>query len=159
MRTDFRTSSNHVKQFGIAIIVASVLLPMIQTTARSDSAPTVTILSADQSKRAVVSVELADTADKRERGLMYRKHLDDKAGMLFIFPVAENAQFWMKNTEIPLDMIFADRSGRVIGIVANARPFSENLLGGFIGTSYVLEVNGGFAAKHAIMVGDRLDIH
>ena len=114
---------------------------------------------ADQSKRAVVSVEIADTGEKRERGLMYRKHLDDNAGMLFIFPAPENAQFWMKNTQIPLDMIFADRSGRVIGIVANAKPYSESLLGGFMGTSYVLEVNGGFAASHAIVVGDRLDIH
>lgn len=145
-----------MKEFGLAVILATILMPAI---AMADPAPSVTILSPNQSKRAVVTVEIADTDDKRERGLMYRKHLDDNAGMLFIFPTAETAHFWMKNTEIPLDMIFADHSGRVIGIVANAKPYSENLLGGFIGTSYVLEVNSGYAAGHGIVVGDRLDFH
>ena len=156
MRAHLRSLPNRVKEFAVAVILATVLTPAIAIAA---PAPTVTILSPDQSKRAVVIVELADTEDKRERGLMYRDHLDDNAGMLFIFPAAETAHFWMKNTEIPLDMIFADHSGRVLGIVANAKPYSQDLLGGFIGTSYVLEVNGGFAARHGIVVGDRLDFH
>jgi hypothetical protein len=88
---------------------------------------------------------------------MYRNHLDDNAGMLFIFPTPTTAQFWMKNTAIPLDMLFAGPSGKVLGIVVNAQPYSEALLGGFDGTLYVLEVNGGYAAKHHIVVGDRLE--
>ena len=77
---------------------------------------------------------------------MYRNHLDENAGMLFIFPRPSAAQFWMKNTVIPLDMLFADSNGKVVGIVANAQPYSEALLGGFNGTLYVLEVNAGYAA-------------
>ena len=63
----------------------------------------------------------------------------------------------MKNTVIPLDMLFADSDGKVLGIVANAQPYSEALLGGFP-APYVLEVNGGYAAEHHIAAGDRLQI-
>jgi uncharacterized membrane protein (UPF0127 family) len=62
----------------------------------------------------------------------------------------------MKNTMIPLDMLFADSNGKVLGIVANAQPYSEAMLGGFDGTLYVLEVNGGYAARHRIVAGDQL---
>ncbi len=88
---------------------------------------------------------------------MYRKHLDDDAGMIFVFKGAAPRNFWMHNTVIPLDMIFADSSGRVIGIVANAEPFSDKLLGVDGDSAYVLEVNGGFCAKNGIKAGDRLD--
>ena len=111
----------------------------------------------DNSERAAVKVEIANTPDARELGLMYRNHLDENAGMMFIFPAPSAAQFWMKNTVIPLDMFFADSNGKVLGIVANAQPYSEALLGGFDGTLYVLEVNAGYAAKHHIVAGDRLE--
>ncbi len=71
--------------------------------------------------------------------------------------VAAHRNFWMHNTEIPLDMIFADASGWVIGIVANAEPFSDKEVGVEGGSEYVLEVNGGFCAKNGIKVGDRLN--
>jgi uncharacterized membrane protein (UPF0127 family) len=125
--------------------------------AACDSTAQVAIIGADNSPRATVKVEIADKPDTRELGLMYRKHLDDDAGMLFIFPEPTTAQFWMKNTVIPLDMLFAGPSGKVLGIVVNAQPYSEALLGGFDSTLYVLEVNGGYAAKHHIVVGDRLE--
>ena len=76
--------------------------------------------------------------------------------MLFIFPGPNAAQFWMKNTVLPLDMLFADSNGKVLGLVANAQPYSEALLGGFPGTRYVLEVNAGYGAKHQVVAGDRL---
>jgi uncharacterized membrane protein (UPF0127 family) len=134
-------------------IFAIMLLPVL---AACDPTPTVAIVAPNQSTRASVKVELAATNDARELGLMYRKHLDENAGMLFIFPTADSVQFWMKNTPIPLDMIFADSNGRVIGIVVNAEPFSEKNVGGFGPTIYVLEVNGGFAARHNLVVGDEL---
>jgi len=137
----------------VAAWIAIVLMPAL---ASCDATPQVTIIGVDNSTRAMVKVELAETPDTRELGLMYRNHLDDSAGMLFIFPSAGTQQFWMKNTVIPLDMLFADSEGKVLGIVANAQPYSEALLGGFPGTEYVLEVNGGFAATHHIAVGDRL---
>jgi uncharacterized protein len=138
------------------IMVAWIALALLPTLASCDSSPQVAIVSADNSTLATVTVEVADTSDARELGLMYRNHLDDTAGMIFVFPSPNTAQFWMKNTMIPLDMLFADSNGKVLGIVANAQPYSEALLGGFPGTLYVLEVNGGYAAKHHLVVGDRL---
>jgi uncharacterized membrane protein (UPF0127 family) len=125
--------------------------------AACEQTPQVTIVAANNSNRAAVKVEIANTSETRELGLMYRSHLDDNAGMLFIFPSPNAAQFWMKNTVIPLDMFFADSSGKVLGIVANAQPYSEALLGGFAGTLYVLEVNGGYASRHHFAVGDHLE--
>jgi uncharacterized membrane protein (UPF0127 family) len=139
------------------IMVAWIAVALLPALAACDPTPRVTIVSADNSTRAVVKVEIANTPEARELGLMYRNHLDDNAGMLFIFPNPNAAQFWMKNTVIPLDMFFADSSGKVLGIVANAQPYSEALLGGFSGTLYVLEVNGGYGAAHHVAAGDRLE--
>jgi uncharacterized protein len=119
--------------------------------------PCVSIVGSDGKPRAMVAVEVANTNSQREVGLMYRKHLDDNAGMIFVFPDEAPRNFWMHNTEIPLDMIFAEGSGRVTGIVANAQPFSDKLLGVEGSSQYVLEVNGGFCAKNGIKPGDRLD--
>ncbi len=119
--------------------------------------PCVTIAGADGKPRATVAVEVANTGAERELGLMFRKHLDDNAGMIFVFPDAARRTFWMHNTLISLDMIFADAAGRVTGIVANAEPFSDKPVGVEADSEYVLEVNGGFCAKNAIKPGDRLD--
>jgi uncharacterized membrane protein (UPF0127 family) len=119
--------------------------------------PCVAIVSADGKPRAAVTVEVASTTAQREVGLMYRNHLDDNAGMIFVFPDSAPRNFWMHNTEISLDMIFADASGRITGIVANAEPYSDKLLGVDGNSQYVLEVNAGFCAKNGIKPGDRLD--
>jgi uncharacterized protein len=124
--------------------------------AACDPTPKVVIVEPDETQRAVVKVEVAATPERRELGLMYRNHLDEDAGMIFIFPQPENAEFWMKNTEIPLDMLFADSHGKVVGIVANAQPYSEKQVGGFGDTLFVLEVSGGYAARHHIAAGDTL---
>ena len=117
--------------------------------------PCVSIVGADGKPRATVSVEVANTYEQRERGLMFRKHLDDDAGMIFVFTDSAPRNFWMHNTDIPLDMIFADSSFRVTGIVANAAPQTDTLRGVEGASQYVLEVNGGFCAKHGIKPGDR----
>jgi uncharacterized protein len=118
--------------------------------------PRVAISTPEGKQLAALSVEIADDTTKREVGLMYRKHLDEYAGMIFVFPEPAHLAFWMKNTVIPLDMIFADQTGRITGIVANAVPFSETPLGAPGLAQYVLEVNGGFAARHSIVAGDRM---
>ncbi len=124
-------------------------------TACSQS-PHVDIVSPDGGQRAEVQVEIADTPTKRETGLMYRDHLGEDAGMIFVFPSPNRLNFWMKNTKIPLDMIFADANGRIVGIVANAEPYTETPRGVDGNSEYVLEVNGGFAARHHIQSGDRM---
>jgi uncharacterized membrane protein (UPF0127 family) len=139
-----------------SVALAIFAITLMPNLAACDPTPTVVIAAPDHSRRVSVKVEIAATNDARELGLMYRKHLDENAGMVFIFPTADPVQFWMKNTPIPLDMIFADSNGRVIGMVTNAEPFSEKNVGGFGPTMYVLEVNGGFAARHNVVVGDEL---
>ena len=118
--------------------------------------PRVRICDANGNSKTVVRVEIADTAEARELGLMYRQHLGQDAGMLFVFKQPQQLTFWMKNTEIPLDMIFADADGTVVGIIADAEPFSERQLSVGGDSQYVLEVNGGFAQRHGIKPGDRL---
>ncbi len=106
--------------------------------------------------RHVVAVELARTDAERERGLMFRRELAPDAGMLFLFDESVPHQFWMKNTLIPLDMIFIAEDGRIGGIVARAIPgdLSPRSAGG--PSRYVLEVVGGWAEAHGVAPGDRV---
>lgn len=79
--------------------------------------------------------------------------------MLFIFPDATDRSFWMKNTPIPLDMIFITPEKRILGIVPDTKPFTTNPLGVAGAAKYVLEVNGGFCTKHGIAAGDTIEIN
>jgi uncharacterized membrane protein (UPF0127 family) len=138
----------------VANTVVAVFLMLLFTAC--ERGPRVRISDANGASKAIVQVEIADTAAARELGLMYRQHLGKDAGMLFIFKQPQQLTFWMKNTEIPLDMIFAGADGIVVGIIANAEPFSERQLSVDGDSQYVLEVNGGFAQRHEIRPGDRL---
>lgn len=101
-----------------------------------------------------VRAELAVTERERNVGLMYRGHLDAGAGMLFVFERPQVLGFWMRNTLIPLDMIFISSKKKVVGVVHNAQPRSLETRGvGMKLSQYVLEVNGGFAKKHSIKAG------
>ena len=100
------------------------------------------------------SVELADTDPEREKGLMYRRFLPPDRGMLFDFKREEPVMFWMKNTYIPLDMIFISKSGIVTGVAADAEPMSERLIPSTGPCYAVLEVNAGVAARIGLRPGD-----
>jgi uncharacterized protein len=106
--------------------------------------------------RVPVRVEVARTEEARARGLMFRKHLDDDAGMLFLFDTEERHVFWMKNTPLPLDMIFADEDGRIVAMIERAAPETITARDPGVPSRYVLEVNGGWAAAHGVRIGDRL---
>lgn len=157
MRYSFRDHTAAVSQMGRQASKAGALFVLAIAILGCARGPCVTVVAPDGKTRAVVNVEVADTPSEREVGLMYRKSLDEDAGMLFVFARPSELKFWMHNTEIPLDMIFADEAGRVIGIVANAQPNSDRQLGVDGVSQYVLEVNGGFAAQKSIARGDRLD--
>jgi uncharacterized membrane protein (UPF0127 family) len=101
----------------------------------------------------LVGVELARTQSERSRGLMYRKHLDPDAGMLFLFEAPQQLTFWMRNTYVALDMIFIEPTLRVLGVVENAEPLTESHRFVPGASQYVLEVNAGFARKHGIGPG------
>jgi uncharacterized membrane protein (UPF0127 family) len=102
------------------------------------------------------TVEIADTDAARELGLMNRKALSPDRGMLFDFKSPQPVAFWMKNTLIPLDMIFIDKDGQIISIAANATPLSEKPIPSGGDVLGVLEIGGGRAGKDGVRVGDRV---
>ena len=101
------------------------------------------------------TVELARSPQDMERGLMFRKSLGVRAGMLFIFREDAPRYFWMKNTLIPLDLIFLDSRIKVVHIHAGARPLDESLIPSNAPAKYVLEVNAGKAADCSIVTGTK----
>ena len=108
---------------------------------------------------AVYSVELALTPEDQGLGLMYRESLPERTGMLFIFPEAAPHHFWMKNTMIPLDMIWMDESGKVVFISANTPPCKADPCPNYGPDSparTVLEIAGGKAQAEGITVGSTL---
>ncbi len=106
-----------------------------------------------QGGQARFSVELADTEAERSQGLMYREKMAASAGMLFVYPRPQPARFWMANTLIPLDMIFADAEGRVTKVHAMARPQDRTTIEGGEAVQFVLEINGGLARRLGIAEG------
>jgi uncharacterized membrane protein (UPF0127 family) len=104
----------------------------------------------------VFTVEIADSEPAREKGLMFRKKLPDGEGMLFDFHREQEVSFWMKNTYIPLDMIFIRGNGRILRIAENAKPLSTDLIPSEGPVLAVLEVIGGTAHRLGIAPGDRV---
>ncbi len=102
------------------------------------------------------TVEVADTAALRAQGLMHRPSMPRGAGMLFVYDAPATVSFWMRNTLIPLDMIFADETGRVTRVHANARPLDETPIPGGDGVQYVLEINGGLSGELGIVPGTEM---
>jgi uncharacterized membrane protein (UPF0127 family) len=104
----------------------------------------------------VFHVEVVKEEKDRNRGLMYRRRMDADHGMLFDYDPPQQIAFWMKNTYIPLDIIFIGADGRIITIAANAKPFDLTPIPSNGVIRGVLEINGGLAAKLGINVGDRV---
>jgi uncharacterized membrane protein (UPF0127 family) len=111
----------------------------------------------------VVKVEVAADPENRALGLMFRDRLDPGAGMLFLFTADDELRFWMKNTRIPLDMIFLDASRKIVGIQADVPPCRFDPCPSYgpepgIRSRYVLELAGGEAKKHNLKIGDVLTV-
>ena len=108
-----------------------------------------------------VNIELARTEAEIEKGLMFRTRLPEENGMLFIFPDADVRYFWMKNTLVPLDMIFIAADGTIVSIQKNVQPCrtdSCQIYPSIYPAKYVLEVNGNFTEKNDIKIGEVLDL-
>lgn len=101
-------------------------------------------------------VEIAETYPQMTQGLMFRKSMPDDAGMLFLHRRDQVATMWMKNTLIPLDMLFIDRDGRIVGIHEHAKPLSLDTIAAPGPVRAVLELNGGISARLGIREGDRV---
>lgn len=106
--------------------------------------------------QARFSVEVADNAAERSKGLMGRPSMPSGAGMLFVYHRTKPVSFWMRNTLIPLDMIFLDEAGIVVRVHHNAIPLDETPISSILPARYVLEVNGGLSAALGIVPGSQL---
>jgi len=105
----------------------------------------------------VVSVEIADTEPVRQRGLMFRERLAPNEGMVFVFPEPGDYPFWMKNTLIPLDILWLDAQARIVSIARSVPPCKADPCPSYppdATASYVIEVVSGFARQHGLKVGD-----
>ncbi len=104
-----------------------------------------------------VSAEVADTPEARRRGLMQRESLPPNRGMLFVFPDEEPRSFWMRNTSIPLSIIYIDADGVIVSI-HRMTPYSEESVPSWGAAKYALEVNQGEPAANGVRAGDRVTL-
>lgn len=112
-------------------------------------------------KNTCFSIELAVSQAEKEKGLMFRDNLKDDEGMLFIYDKEGVYSFWMKNTKIPLDIIWIDNDGKVVFISGNTQPCRSDICPSInpgLDAKYVLEINGGVAQKIGLKVNDKLDL-
>lgn len=104
-----------------------------------------------------IDVEVALYPNERAQGLMYRTKMDEDKGMLFLFEKEEPQSFWMKNTIIPLDILFISNEGVINTIHRNTTPYSEKSLPSKEKSQFVVEVNAGYCQKHGIREGDLIE--
>jgi len=112
----------------------------------------------DQAEPITLDIEIADSEKERTQGLMYRHHLPENAGMLFIFDRDELRSFWMKNTFISLDIMFIHSSGEIVSIQKYTQPGSTYSVPSEKPAKYVLEVNAGFTDRYDINPGDSIEL-
>lgn len=103
-----------------------------------------------------LKLEIADDDYQRETGLMYRQSMEQDQGMLFIFENEAPRGFYMKNTNIPLDLLFLDAENKIVSISRNAKPQSMETIPSEVPAQYVLEINAGLADQWNLTVGDSL---
>lgn len=137
----------------LALPLAVLLASAVQASASCDEARV--DIRGDWGQ-ARFTVEVADEPAERAQGLMNRPSMPSGAGMLFVYPAPQRATFWMRDTLIPLDMIFLDETGTVTHIHENAVPLDETTIDGGPGVLAVLEINGGLSSRFGISVGDTL---
>jgi uncharacterized protein len=104
----------------------------------------------------IFQAEIADSPSERQKGLMFREQMGEKEGMLFLFAEESPRSFWMRNTLIPLDMIFVRADRTILGIVENAEPKTDTSRGVEGASQFVLEINGGASKKLGIEAGQTI---
>ena len=114
---------------------------------------TLTFYHEDGSPAETIDIEIAETNEARQRGLMFRQEMRYDRGMLFIFEQSDPSGFWMKNTPLPLDIMFVDEDSTIINIARRTTPYSEENIYPEGPKRYVVEVRGGFSAMHGIEPG------
>ena len=136
----------------LAVVLASLVL-IGMGRAPSEQSDLVTI-ETQAGATHVFNVEIADNQRTRAKGLMFRKEMASDGGMLFLFPRQQMLSFWMKDTPLPLDIIFIDREGEVVHIARDTKPFSLAPISSQLPSLGALEVNAGTSDALSIDVGD-----
>ncbi len=130
---------------------------LVLTSCTSHTTQELTIQTSKEN--IIISIELADSEQEREKGLMFRKSLEEKSGMLFVFDQEQVASFWMKNTLIPLDILFINNQKKIVAIERNVPPCQKDscpLYSASEKVKYLLELNSGFADMYNVQVGDSI---
>lgn len=142
----------------VLLLVAWVLAGEGQLSfgAELEKFPTSELTIASASGPHRFKVEVAETPAQMEQGLMFRTSLAPDGGMLFVYPQPTVATMWMRNTLIPLDMLFVDAQGRIVNIHQRAVPQSDNVIPAAAPVRAVIELNGGTAARLGIEPGDHV---
>ncbi len=143
---------------GLAVAVVLTFVLAFAVTGFASSPSTVTVQSAG-GENHVFNVEVARTREEMARGLMNRTELAADAGMVFLFEDEDYRSFWMKNTLIPLDIIFIGKDGLIRHIHPMALPLDETSIPSGAPAAAVLEINGGKAQELGIAVGDKVTYH
>ena len=152
--TSGRTAWRLSLQFPMWLAVVGGLLVLASFNARAASVQALEIVT--KTGVHIFSVEMATTEEEKTTGLMYRKELHEGKGMLFDFTPEQEISMWMKNTYIPLDMIFIRADGRILRIAENTEPLSTKIIPSRGLAKGVLEVIAGTAQKYGIAPGDRV---
>ena len=132
--------------------------PPAMTGERDETTPVARFFDEEGQKLARFYLELALTSEEQSRGLMYRTQMLDEWGMLFVYEEDRHLSFWMKNTLIPLDMIFVNSAKEVVGVIHEAQPEDETPRGVGIPSRYVVEINGGLAREFGIDSGATMSL-
>ena len=150
------TSAIMIRRVVLLLVTLLISRPPLSLGAELQSFPTaeLTIVSATGQHR--FKVEVAETPAQMEQGLMFRTSLPPDAGMLFIYKDPTIATMWMRNTLIPLDMLFVDARGRILNIHERAVPQSLDVIAAAAPVRAVIELNGGTAARLGIKPGDQV---
>ncbi|MEQ8664553.1 MAG: DUF192 domain-containing protein [Rhodospirillales bacterium] len=139
-----------------AVAVLVVLFAGLAVRGVGATLPVEELVVETQNGRVVLTAEVADTPETRQRGLMFRESLEWRHGMLFDFRVERPVTFWMKNTPLALDMLFIGADGVIDGIAADVQPFDETMRASPGPVRAVLELRGGASERFGIRSGDRV---
>jgi uncharacterized membrane protein (UPF0127 family) len=141
---------------GVSLALVLLFLSVVAAMSATFSTEPLTIVKADGTTHHF-TVEIAADANQRGQGLMNRKEMAADSGMLFDFGTTRPVYMWMKNTYLPLDMLFLDADGKIVSIAADTVPFSESIIDSRGPVRFVIELNAGRAKALGIAVGDRAE--
>ncbi len=158
MGTNERKKTANVKQAAFLIVVVATLAVAVVAYARSlgkTESVRVSFVNHTGAVSGIFSLEVAAEEATRAKGLMFKKagEVPEKGGMLFVFPQEKKQMFYMKNTYIPLDMVFIDRGMKVVGVLENVPVLNDTPRGVDAKSQYVIELLGGTAKKYDIKAG------